>query len=101
VPASETKSLFQNAYLMVDTAPFTHQHGTGPYDARRCHRRPVSAIVGELFQQVSGRGLESAESLFLEAICDRSRQERPADAARGRLSEHRFPTLAEFINTQL
>src|ERR1019366_2418675 len=43
VPASETKSLFENAYLMADTAPFAHQHRAGPHDAKRCRsqRRPV------------------------------------------------------------
>src|ERR1035437_4323420 len=103
VPASETKSLFENAYLMADTAPFSHQHRAGLHDARRCRsqRRPVSAVMGELCQQASGRGLETAESLFLEAICNRARHERPADIARRRLHEHGFPALTEFINIQL
>src|ERR1039458_7489490 len=101
--SSETKSLFENAYLMADTAPFSHQHRAGLHDARRCRsqRRPVSAVMGELCQQASGRGLETAESLFLEAICDRARQEGPADFLGRRLSDHGFPALAEFINTQL
>src|ERR1039458_136456 len=101
--SSETKSLFENAYLMADTAPFSHQHRAGLHDARRCRsqRRPVSAVMGELCQQASGRGLETAESLFLEAIFNRARHERPADIARRRLSERGFPALAEFINIQL
>src|ERR1039457_6613022 len=101
--APERKSLFENAYLMADTAPFTHQHRAGLHDARRCRsqRRPVSAVMGELCQQALRRGLEAAEGFFLEAICDRARQERPADIARRRLSEHGLPALAEFINTQL
>src|SRR5208337_2171104 len=101
--APERKSLFENAYLMADTAPFTHQHRAGPHDARRCpgQSRPVSAVTGELCQQALRRGFESAESLFLEAISDRARRDRPADIARRRLSEHGFPALAEFINTQL
>src|ERR1035437_10834535 len=33
--ASERKSFFENAYLMADTAPFTHQHRAGLHDARR------------------------------------------------------------------
>src|ERR1017187_6370465 len=101
--ASKTKSLFENAYLMADTAPFTHQHRAGLHYARRCRSqsRPVSAVTGELCQEALRRGLESAESLFLEAICDRARQERPADIVRRRLSEHGFPALAEFINIQL
>src|ERR1035437_9453438 len=88
---------------MADTAPFTHQHRAGLHDARRCRSqsRPVSAVTGELCQEALRRGLESAESLFLEAICDRARQERPADIARRCLSEHGFPALAEFINPQL
>src|ERR1039458_1946788 len=57
--------------------------------------------MGELCQQALRRGLEAAESLFLEAICDRARHERPADIARRRLSEHGLPALAEFVNTQL
>src|ERR1019366_5344342 len=57
--------------------------------------------MGELRQQALGRRLEAAESFFLEAICDRARRERPADTARRRLSEHRFPALTEFIDTQL
>src|SRR5208283_3356737 len=99
----ETKSLFEDAHLMADAAPFTHQHRTTLHDARRCcgHSRPVSTIIGELFQQASGRGLETAESLFLEAICDRAHQERPADIARRRLAEHGFPTFADLINIQL
>src|ERR1039458_3355836 len=101
--SSETKSLFENTYLMADTAPFTHQHRAGLHDARRCRsqRRPVSAVMGELCQQALRRGLEAAEGFFLEAICDRARQERPADIARRRLSEHGLPARAEFINTQL
>src|ERR1035437_8574173 len=88
---------------MADTAPFTHQHRTGLHDARRCRSqsRPVSAVTGELCQEALRRGLESAEGFFLEAICDRARQERPADIARRCLSEHALPALAEFINTQL
>src|ERR1039457_5457798 len=101
--APERESLFENAYLMADTAPFTHQHRAGPHDARRCRsqRRPVSAVMGELCQQALRRGLESAEGFFLQAVCDRTRQERPADIARRRLSEQGLPALAEFINTQL
>ena len=85
---------------MADTAPFTHQHRAGPHDARRfrSQRRLVSAIMGQLGQHASGRGLETGKSLFLEAICDRARQERPADIARRRLSEHSFPALAEFVD---
>src|ERR1019366_1307978 len=102
-PAPEGKSLFENAYLMAHTAPFTHQHRAGLHDARRCRsqRRPVSAVMGELCQEALRRGLEAAEGFFLEAICDRARQERPADIARRCLCEHGLPALAEFINTQL
>src|ERR1019366_3000322 len=102
-PAPERKSLFENTYLMADTAPFTHQHRAGLHDARwrRSQSRPVSAIIREPFQQASGRWLETAKSLFLEAIRDRARQERPADIARRCFSEHGFPVLTEFINTQL
>src|SRR6202162_2132009 len=32
--APERESLFENAYLMADTAPFTHQHRAGPHAAR-------------------------------------------------------------------
>src|ERR1019366_1375166 len=88
---------------MADTAPFTHQHRAGPHDARRCRSqsRPVSAVTGELCQEALRRGLEAAESLFLEAISDRARRERPADIARRRLSEHGFPAFTEFIDIQL
>src|ERR1039458_4402879 len=57
--------------------------------------------MGELCQQALRRGLESAESLFLEAICDRARQERPADIARRRLSERGCPALTEFVDAAL
>src|ERR1019366_353163 len=102
-PAPEGKSLFENAYLMAHTAPFTHQHRAGLHDARRCRsqRRPVSAVMGELCQEALRRGLESAEGFFLEAICDRARQERPADIARRCLSEHGFPALTEFVDIEL
>src|ERR1039458_9601150 len=103
VPASETKSLFENAYFMADAAPFTHQHRAGLHDARRCpsQTRPIGAVMAELCQQASGRGFETAESFFLEAIGDRAGQERPAGIARRRLSEHGFPALTEFIDIQL
>src|SRR5260370_24567759 len=99
--APERKSLFENAYLMADTAPFTHQHRAGPQDARTYRSRSVCAVIGELCQHALGRGLESAEGFFLEAICDGARQERPADIARRWGAKHGLPARAEFIGIQL
>src|ERR1035437_5374565 len=48
---------------------------------RALRRAPSRSLFGNPREQASGRGLETAESLFLEAVGDRPNQKGPADVA--------------------
>src|ERR1700730_5118493 len=58
-------------------------------------RAPSCSLFGDPSEQASGRGLESAEGLFLEAVSDRPNQKGPPETAGGLLAVEVFPALAE------
>ena len=62
---------------------------------------PAAASSATLSEQASGRGLETAEGLFLEAVSDRPNQKGPAETAGGLLTVEVFPALAEVRDTGL
>ena len=83
--------------------PFANQHGSrlGLPKLGFLRRAFSRALFCGPSQKASGRGFESTVSPFLEAICDRARQEGPADFLGRRFSVLRFPALAEFIDAEL
>ncbi len=67
----------------------------GLSNRRALRRAPSRSLFGDPSEQSSGRGLETAEGLFLEAVSDRPSQKGPPETAGGLLTVEGFPALAE------
>ena len=68
---------------------------------RALRRAPSRSLFGDPSEQASGRGLETAAGLFLEAVGDRPNQKGPAETAGGLLTVEGFPALAKVRDTGL
>jgi hypothetical protein len=68
---------------------------------RALRQAPSRSLFGDPREQASGRGLETAESLLLEAVGDRPNQKGPAETAWGPLTVEVLPALAEVRDSGL
>src|ERR1700687_5680804 len=73
----------------------------GLANRRALRRAPSRSLFGDPSEQASGRRLETAESLLLEAVGDRPNQKGLAETAGRLLAVEAFPALAEVRDTGL